>query len=264
MSVLLAVALSGCGKKPEAEKKPAPADEKAAASADAKKAPEKPTKDKGEQPAAGDTAAKAEAKPTAQPAAQPATPPSQPWRLSTLTTSEQKPHGETAHFDISVSVTGDTWKIIFTRPAQGELPALKGEATAKATQGDGESDAKNVTLLTITPTLKGGDVELPMLFELRFMGPDVSGYWAYQGAKWSKTLEPGVTENLVYGAVIGTQGNGAPVPTTTSTVLPCVTCCNVMYRCGPQGPGSCNSSNTCIAECMEKPGQGDRACLKGE
>ena len=113
------------------------------------------------------------------------------------------------------------------------------------------ADEDGSRTLDASVKLTGGKTDLTMAFSLRFVGDTVTGYWRYapDGSTW--------------GGLLGTRLPSASVTLTLTTPLPCLACCDILYRCGEQGPGGCNSSNECIAACAEE-GAGPRACLAGD
>ncbi len=189
------------------------------------------------------------------------------WRLSTYATEGPKGlKGSTASYELVVSRLGQRWLL-----SLAQTTGPKGEPTVPETLAGAvvipydtrpvESD-KSARRVTALIPMQATSVRVSLYLELRFEGDELTGYWEYADRKHRRALgdDRSVTEPTVFGALKGARGNGEPVKLAASTPLPCVTCCDLVYRCGPQGPSTCNSSLTCTDECLES-GNKPKACL---
>ncbi len=88
--------------------------------------------------------------------------------------------------------------------------------------------------------------------DLRLDGDQLWGSFEIAAAKGQRR---------VVGAALAKRGTALPDLSLT-TALPCDVCCDVLYRCGPQGIRGCNSSESCHGEC--ETDVAPRACLVEE
>lgn len=189
------------------------------------------------------------------------------WRLSTYTVEgDAGQRGSTASYELQVTQIGQRWMFSLAQSAgpKGEPAAsetLAGAAVVPRDTRPVESDTSARRVTVVIP-LQSSTAHLSLYLELRFEGDELSGYWEYSDKEHRRFESGGPKEGepKVYGALRGARGAGKPVELKVSTPLPCVTCCDLIYRCSPQGPHTCNSSLTCTDECLEGANK-PKACL---
>lgn len=175
------------------------------------------------------------------------------WRWKTVVAAGPgKLRGVVGRYTAIISVAGERVSVAVAKEGFGKTDYAADAVPVGVVQGlSVVTDDDGTRTLDVEVRLQGGKTDQRILFNLRFDGDAVSGYWRYA---------PGDT---TYGALLGTRATGQSPALTLNTPLPCVTCCDVMYHCGEQGPTGCNSSNQCRDACEEEH-TAPRACLLEE
>lgn len=153
--------------------------------------------------------------------------------------------------DLVIEVT----KTGYTKHDYPADKVLRGVARAKLVNGDATHDTmggpQGARVLSFEVNLK--DIKgqgVLMAFDLYMLDGQIYGNWEYHEKSHSRVVD-GVRSWTTWGALRGQSGSsGDRVVLDTTTELPCPVCCDLQWRCGGQGPQSCNSSGACHESCF--------------